>query len=342
MDLLKWLPALLLLGCVPDLDTDEATVVKPRILAIQAEPAEAAPNSSTHYRALVADGSGVRADVPLTWFQCLAQKPLAELGPISEDCLNTDSGKLVEFANGQEAQGTLPSSACSLFGPNPPLPMPGEPAGRPVDPDQTGGYKAPLIVALNGDVGPEVTLYEQRIYCGLASVSPDVSVQFATRYHANSNPSIAELHVVRADGSDSVLGDTLQLAPNERVELDVLWQTCPESDACGDHVCGPDETASACASDCQPLSGCGGQERYLIYDRRKTELTVQREAMRIAWYATSGRYDDERTGVDGDTAADGARNFYRAPQAATTGTLWLVLRDSRGGVGYRALSLVVR
>jgi hypothetical protein len=346
MDLLKLIPMLaLLIGCVPDLDSDESAVLQTRVLAIQAEPAESTPNgnATTRYRALIADGNGVRTDVSLGWFQCLAQKPLAELGPVSRECFSSDSGKLVQFANGQEGSGALPSSACSLFGPNPPLPQPGQPSGRPVDADQTGGYKLPIVATLDDGVSQSVTLYEQRIYCGVSGVPPAVSVAFATRYHANANPFIAELRVVRASGTSPLVPEQpLELAPNEQVELELTWPSCPESDVCGDGVCGPDEVARDCAADCQPLRGCGGQERYLRYDRQKSELVVERESTRVAWYATQGRYDDERTGAEPDPTIVGTRNGFRAPAAKGSGTLWMVLRDSRGGVAFRTQPFVVR
>lgn len=345
MDVLKLVPLLLLVGCVPDLDSDESTVAETRVLAIQAEPAEVTPNGNnqTRYRALIADRTGVRTDVSLGWFQCLAQKPLAELGPVSKECFSSDSGKLVQFSNGQEASGALPSSACSLFGPNPPLPQPGQPAGRPVDADQTGGYKLPIVTTLDSATGQEVTIFEQRIFCGLSGVSSDVSVAFNTRYHANANPVAAELKVVRSTGAATLEAEqTLELTANEQVDLELTWFSCPESDVCGDGVCGPDETTQACASDCAPLRGCGGQERYLRYDRQRGELVAEREAMRVAWYATAGSYDDERTGADPDPNAVGTRNRFRAPTTPGNGTLWLVLRDSRGGVGFRTQPFVVR
>ncbi|HEY6876886.1 MAG TPA: hypothetical protein VI299_02660 [Polyangiales bacterium] len=346
MELLKRaLPALVVSACVPNLDTDESTVVQTRVLAIQAEPAEVTPNGSnaSRYRALIADANGVRVDVPVSWFQCLAQKPLAELGPVSKDCLNTDSGKLVQFADGQDVSGVLPSGACSLFGPNPPLPMAGEPAGRPVDPDQSGGYKLPIVAAVSTEAGQGVTLYEQRIYCGLAGVPPEVSVEFATRYHANANPSISELRVTRASGTSTLAaGQPLELAANERVELELAWPACPLADVCGDDVCGPEETATSCGGDCQPAKGCAGQERFMFYDRLRSELVVQREAMRVAWYASHGTYEDERTGAEAESSDNGTRNAFQAPASALTGTLWMVLRDSRGGVGFRTQPLIVR
>lgn len=331
-------------GCVPHLDVDESTVHAPRVLAIVAEPAESAPNlqQPIHYTALVADEHGVRSDLSLAWYQCLAQKPLAELGPISKECLHNGSPKLAALGVGEAVEGTLPSNACSLFGPNPPPPVQGQPAGRPVDADESGGYKLPLIVGLNSELGSEVVLYEQRITCGLANVSPDISVAFAQRYHGNQNPSLLALQVTGSSGTRSIgPNDTLDVAVNEQLALQVSWASCPASDVCGDGLCGPDETSTACAADCTKPVGCGGQERYLDLDRERLELVVRRESLRVAWYATAGTYDQARTGAsDADLSAQ-SNNGWRAPPQPGPATLWVVLRDSRGGVGFRQLAVVV-
>lgn len=338
--------ALLVLAgaCVPDLDTDESTVTKPRVLAVLAEPAEALPNRPVRYRALVADSSGARPDLAPLWFQCLAQKPLAELGPVSSDCLYVERGKLKAVGEGASVEATLPANACALFGPNPPQPMGNEPPGRPVDADETGGYKFPIVVGLNSGSAVDATLYEQRIQCGLAGVAPELSLDYALRYHVNSNPSVRELRVVHPGGSALTLaeGQPLEVALGERVEIEVAWPECPLSDQCGDGVCGPDESRLTCAGDCEPLKGCGGAERYLQFDRERVELVARRESMRLAWYATAGTFGDERTGVDADDATSLSKNTWTAPAQATSGTLWIVLRDARGGVGSSALTFVVR
>ncbi len=330
-------------GCVPDLDVDESTVRAPRLLAVQAEPAEVAPGSeAVVYRALIADASGARDDAAITWFDCLAQKPLAELGPVSRECLRIDSGKLTMIGQGMSVSAPVPSTACALFGPNPPPPMADQPSGRPVDPDETGGYKMPVVLGLSVAGTAAVELYEQRISCGLAGVSPDVSVEYALRYHRNENPSVRELRVTRASGEVSSLGDQpLQVAARERVLLEVAWPDCPGSDVCGDGVCGPDETRESCADDCTQMHGCGGQERYLEYDRQQHALTVRREAMRAAWYATAGTYDQERTGVAEQEIASGSQNGWVAPEEPGSYTLWTVLRDARGGVGAHQTAVVV-
>ena len=331
-------------ACVPHLDVDESTVREPRVLAIIAEPAESAPTSQQkiQYTALVADEHGVRSDLSLAWYQCLAQKPLAELGPVSKECLRNGSPKLASLGVGEAVEGTLPTNACSLFGPNPPPPVQGQPPGRPVDADESGGYKLPLIVGLNSELGSEVVLYEQRISCGLANVSPDISVAFAQRYHANQNPRALALQVTGSMGTRSISSqDTLDVASNEQLAFSVSWPSCPASDVCGDGVCGPDETSAACAADCQKSVGCGGQERYLDLDRERLELIVRRESLRVAWYATTGTYDQARTGVSDADLSGVSSNRWRAPAQPGPASLWLVLRDSRGGVGFLQIAVTV-
>ena len=348
MDVLKStgpvLFSLAALACVPDLDSDESTVREPRVIAIQAEPAEAAPNAEVTYRALYVDQNGERKSGELSWFFCTAQKPLAELGPISQACLGADPDKLDRIGHGLTVRGTLPAAACSLFGPNPPPPVEDQPPGRPVDPDQTGGFKLPVMLGVDAGQGQDILLYEQRVACGLAGVTPKVSIEFNQRYHRNQNPTVSLLEVKRQSGAKQTLGEdeVLEARPSEKLTLSAGWPLCPASDVCGDGVCGPDETAVACAEDCSTVAGCGGQERYLWFDTERKELTVRREALRVAWFATAGSYDDERTGVDEAASSSRSDNGWTAPDEAQDLTLWLVLRDARGGVGFRELKVRVR
>jgi len=327
--------AVSVLGCVPELDSDEATVREPRVLAIMADPAEAAPGKQVRYRALVADASGTREDLAPTWFHCLAQRPLAELGPVSRDCLSAERGRLRALGQGLGLEASLPADACALFGPNPPLPVGDEPPGRPVDADESGGYKLPVVVGLDSGRGVSAGLYEQRISCGLAGVAPAVSLDYSLRYHANENPELRELRVRRADGSLETVaaGQAIAVGPSERVELEAVWPDCPASDTCGDAVCGADESRLTCAADCEPMRGCAGAERYLYFDSQRDALVARREALRLAWYTTAGSFDEERTGAAADELRSTSTNGFRAAEQPTAGTLWLVIRDSRGGVG---------
>jgi hypothetical protein len=347
LTLLRPVPALLLalacVGCVPDLDVDESVVDEPRVLAIQAVPAEAAPNQPVAYRALYVDRSGVRSDGDLTWYFCTAPKPLAELGPIHRSCLTGEDDALSEIGSGLESDGELPKQACALFGPNPPPPIEDQPPGRPVDPDQTGGYKLPVMLGVKAGAGQDILLYEQRIACGLAGVTPQMSIEFTQRYHRNENPTVEQLEVTRANGTRQVVaeGELLEVSAGEELRLAARWAGCPASDQCGDGVCGPDETAVDCAADCTTPVGCTGAERYLWFDTQSRTLSVRRESMRAAWYTTAGTLAEERTGVDEEQPGRESVNRWTAPRSGDS-HLWVILRDARGGVGFRALDVRVR
>jgi hypothetical protein len=330
-------------GCVPDLDTDESTITSPRVIAVSAEPAEAKPGAQVSYTALLVDQNGVRSEATLAWFYCEAQKPLAELGPINRTCLSPSSGSLSSIGRGFEVSGKVPSQACALFGPNPPRPMEGQEPGRPVDPDQTGGYNQPVMLGFNTGGGDSVVLYEQRITCDLAGVRPQLAIEFSQRYHANQNPAVRVLRVMRANGESVLLRaeETLEVGAGEALQLEARWEECPESDSCGDGVCGPDETRLSCADDCAQAAGCSGAERYLWFNNESRTLEVRRESMRVAWYATGGIYEDERTGVDEDDTSTRSQNRWTAPDSGNA-TLWLVIRDARGGVGSAQFGFNVR
>jgi hypothetical protein len=338
------LAASLATGCVPNLDTDESSVTAPRVLAVVTEPAEARPGASVRYSALLVDQDGPREQGALAWFYCLAQKPLAELGPVDPVCLQAGARQLSRIGRGAEVQGAIPPNACALFGPNIPQPEEGQEPGRPVDPDDTGGFKQPVVLGLNVGQGDQLILFEQRISCDLPGVSAQLAAQYRQRYHANENPQIRDVLVQRGDGSEQRLGpgERLDVERSEELTLRVRWSGCPESDSCGDTVCGPDETRESCSEDCAAPVGCTGQERYLWFDTAKRDLVVRRESMRLAWYATGGSYREERTGQDEDDGSNVNRNHWTAPKGAGDATLWVVARDARGGVGTFELPVKVR
>jgi hypothetical protein len=62
-------------GCVPDVDTDESLVLAPRLIAVTAEPAEAAPGETVTWTAWIAspDGTVETSSAP-SWSQCLVRR----------------------------------------------------------------------------------------------------------------------------------------------------------------------------------------------------------------------------------------------------------------------------
>lgn len=233
---------------------------------------------------------------------------------------------------------------CSLFGPQVPQPQPNQPPGRPVDPDPTGGYYQPVRILAASGGGDIITLGETRLSCGLANAPPDVSASFAQRYHVNANPAVAAFGPKGQSWVTDDKGTNAGVAPGQHLELEVSWPQCPTTDSCGDNVCGPDETPMSCAtcdpsivvcaSDCVPLHGCAGAERYAAPDTSGGTLVDLREGIEVAWYATGGSFDVDRTGRGGSDTGTTSDNGWSAPATLGPVTFWIVLRDDRGGVGW--------
>ncbi|MBC8070316.1 MAG: hypothetical protein IAG13_18430, partial [Deltaproteobacteria bacterium] len=111
--------------------------------------------------------------------------------------------------------------------------------------------------------------------------------------------------------------------------------------SCGDGQCTLDEDAAACADDCPERAGCTGAEWYARFDPITQEIADTREAIAVAWYATGGSFDAARTGRAGDDPARTSDNVWTAPSEPGVVTLWIVLRDDRGGVSWRTLAIEV-
>ena len=59
-------------ACAPDLGDRDSRVTTVRILAVRAEPPEAAPGDDVTYTALVVAPDGTRASPPIGWSYCVA------------------------------------------------------------------------------------------------------------------------------------------------------------------------------------------------------------------------------------------------------------------------------
>ena len=83
-------------------------------------------------------------------------------------------------------------------------------------------------------------------------------------------------------------------------------------------------------------------ESYTYYDRAQQVLSQRREAMRVSWYTNAGTLDTESTGRAENDLALTAQNHWLAPENPGTYWLWVVLRDSRGGVDFASYRLSVQ
>ncbi len=309
----------ILAGCAPELVDDTTRVDAPRLLAVRATPAEAHPGEAVTLRGLYADADGPVAAPPLSWAFCMNRKPFTEPGPVDPRCLAAEGAELVPIGDGIEAEAALPAEGCRLFGPDRPTPLPGEPAGRPVDPDDTGGFFQPVRVA--SDDASQPTLAQVRITCGLPSATPAQAAEYRRRQRPNQNPTLA---TVSADADLLVAleheGGGRAVAPGTVVDLAATWPACAP-DACSDGICPP----------------CGGPESYAWFDPIAREVTTRRESIRVSWFATGGALETGHSGRSEEESERGlvdAEDRWTAPTTAGPAFLWVVVRDDRGGVGW--------
>lgn len=175
---------------------------------------------------------------------------------------------------------------------------------RPRDPDVTGGYYQPLRADL---AGAEAAFVLARVTCRLANASPEVTTAYARAYAPNANPKLEPLEAT-IDGRTVPLS---AIPAGARVSFRASW---PASSA----------------------------ETYAYYDPRSQSLSTKREALRVSWFATAGSFDAEVTGRDERDVGTYVDDGWSAPAGASTVHLWIVLRDSRGGMDFAAYDVELR
>jgi hypothetical protein len=319
-------------GCKPDLGNPASLVTSLRFLAIQETPAEAAPGSMVSYTSLLVDGTGERPDLAgqIDWAFCSQPKPLSELGDVTYLCYQKSAAYLTEVGIGATVSGALPSDACSFFGPDAPPAMMGMVAGRPADPDPSGGYYQPvrLILQPNGAAGtPALVLGagESRIICGLPGASSDTLAKFRMAYKPNENPEILGVDAKWGTSNDVMLmpdgkGANPSVPPGTPVTLTASWPDCQL----------PPPPAP-----CVPMS-CPGAECYARYDQATQMVSTQTETVTVSWFATAGTFATDRS------KPDSGDNTWTTPSTPTAGVaMWVVLHDDRGGVSWQSYHLDV-
>jgi hypothetical protein len=239
---------------------------------------------------------------------------------------------------------TLPMDACRLFGPSLPEAMNGQPAGRPVDPDPTGGFYQPISATL---VASDVTsMGSVRIFCPPSGLDQTQAAAFNANYRNNQSPSIDQLSARTGAGDSSPIPDepeTLAVARSQVLNFQASWHTCPHSSVCGDGVCGSGEDRSNCVDDCATPKGCTGAEDYAYFNPDSRNLETLHESVRVSWFSTAGHFESAVTGRDeGEYDQTTTENAWTAPATAGEVRAWAVIRDSRGGQSFRSFSIAVR
>ena len=307
-------------GCVPTFDDHLSLIESPKVLAVSSEPAEAAPGDEVQLTALVATPDVNGAQPELSWGLCIARKPLTELGPVNPVCVQAADrapGSIIPLGTGASVKATVPSNpvdACRLFGPSLPEPMNGEPAGRPVDPDPTGGYYQPVGVTLLED--SVTSLGAVRLFCPPSGLDQDEAGAFNTSYKRNLNPIIDSVRLKDDSGGSSAVPEepgTLQAIPGQVMQLEASWASCTDG------------------------TPCSGAESYVLFNSDSRQLEQKHESIRVSWFATGGRFENAVTGRDeSEFAISNTDNTWTAPMDAQAVRLWLVIRDARGGQTFKS------
>lgn len=269
------------------------------------------------YDLLVATPDGTLAAPAAEWAHCRSAKPPSETGPVSEACL----GDGVAALGGPSAsvQGMIPYDACQLFGPELPPQKDGQAQARARDPDVTGGYYQPVRVQVR-DLGRDLEAFGfERVTCNLASAGTDVALGYKSRYVRNTAPVLSRLWAAVASTdpvdlppvADGVVPDaTLHVPRGAIVTLGAEW---------------PPEAV----------------ETFVVYDLLSLSLVDQRESMRVSWFTTDGDFAHDRTGRGSGDLDTVTTNTLTAPASPGVVHLWVVLRDSRGGITWIEAALVV-
>jgi hypothetical protein len=318
-------------ACEPDLGAPISLIQGPRILAVRGTPPEAKEGAMVTYDLLAVDVAGTVETPPASWAVCAAPRPPSESNAVSVACLSIpdQAGQAASFVapiTAADPDDPTTTGACSIFGPlRPPL----DPNARPRDPDVTGGFYQPVRATLPGPGDDLLRAFAlERIQCRLANAPIDVAGEFNNPYDPdknpngytpNQNPALAQLTLAVAGGAPSALPPLVAgmpappapvVAPGQSVTFEASW-----------------DAAVA--------------ETFPVYDLRSVTLVAHREALRVAWFTTGGVFDHDVTGRAEDDPALSTANGWLAPSVPGTVHLWLVLRDSRGGVAFAEYVLTV-
>jgi hypothetical protein len=174
---------------------------------------------------------------------------------------------------------------------------------RPRDPDSTGGYYQPVRAQV-----PDIDLAFgfTRITCNLAAAPGEIAHEYQLDYVANQNPSIDAVQL--ADQTGAAI-DPTAVPAGATITLTASW----------------------------PVT-----ETYLYFDPVSQALVTRRESMSVSWFVTAGSMPVDATDVGEDDLDQSASTTWIAPQTPGAMWMWIVLRDSRGGLATLTMPITVQ
>jgi hypothetical protein len=301
-------------ACKPSVGQPPYLVTDTTLLAVYGSPSEVKPNASVTYSFLLGSPAGTVTDASAFWDVCETPKPPSESNAVASACAQPpDAGAT---SAGQTFTAAMPSKACQLFGPIAPTPAPGQPAVRPRDPDSTGGYYLPVQLWLpNLPSGPAEGFGFERISCNLANAPASAITDFNGRYQPNAAPGIDHTEVVDASGT----------RPFES----------------GDGTVKTVNVGAGASVQIEAALVPGSAETFAYYDATTETVVDQQESLHLSWFVTGGTFEHDRTGIAAGDLSTSTSNRWTAPLQPGTIYLWLVLRDSRGGVATKSYAIAV-
>jgi hypothetical protein len=334
-------------GCAGDVPSP--TLVEDlRVLAIRAEPPEVlvdgpgAPLGSVTFDALVVDPRGLATSY--TWSFC----PVAS----AETCGDYDRKRAaapeaaqpaLDLARALQAQGDagpppdggVGDQAIGSFA----VPLPEELFAYHLADSALGlGNGAWLSAVLALRTGEQVLTAQKRVVLNARDLSvwnPQLQAAFGWQVCAagstepgclplaprtpNHNPDIATVELARGAHADvpfAPVDGPISVAPGETVRL-------------------------------RPVLADGAIESYQTIESALQGSTLhvvdRSEEPIVSWFTTAGKVADEHTAAQLTKTLDTAYTAPDAPPQATGGrvSVWMVVRDQRGGVGWTRVDLVV-
>jgi hypothetical protein len=165
---------------------------------------------------------------------------------------------------------------------------------------------------VDNGLGETLMAFEfERVFCGLGGAPLTAIQDYNTNYKKNTNPTLQGLAVVASDGTRT------------------------------DILAGPATVTAGSAVVLVASASPDSAESFPVYDSVAQVLNVQVETLSVSWFASDGKFKDDR--VDADPATLEAQNTWTAPQVTASETipLWVVMRDTRGGVAFVSTALTV-
>lgn len=193
---MRRLAIVMLLGACNKSFTPADHVEGLRVLAIKAEPPEAAPGAMTTLTALAVDTSG--AAISVDWAAC-TEAAIPGTGIVNPDCLQKDTAAfLAELGAGTPLAATVPMIDPNIFAP----------------PDASGGLYLPIRARVSTSGDRIDVIYQMR---------------FGQSTMPNHNPTLASVEVVAADGTTAPLDEATPLAVSSGQAITVRATFTPES-----------------------------------------------------------------------------------------------------------------